>query len=1811
MDIVRNSRRDHQVINGAQPSTLIDVLISHAQTRGSDPAYTFLSEQVASQLTYSELEAQARSVAACLRRLANKGDRVLLLLPPGLEFVAGFCGCLYGGLVAVPAYPPHRNRGVLRLQAIAADCGARIILTTQSILKEVQPNFTSPGCPDPASWIAFEEIAPVGSADWRKPDLAHSDIGFLQYTSGSTATPKGVIVSHGNLMANEEKIRKWFGQSRDSVIVSWLPLYHDMGLIGSVLQSLYVGAHCILFSPVAFLQSPVKWLQAISHFRATTSGGPNFAYDLCVRKVTAEELTDVDLSSWAVAFNGAEPVRADTLERFASRFAVCGFRREAFRPCYGLAESTLLATVGGSTGPVTRTVQADALAANRVVDAAEDGNSRVLVGCGSIDNEEELRIVNPSTLAPCAPGEVGEIWLSGPSVAQGYWRKAEETKESFCATLNGDEGHFLRTGDLGVVVAGQVFVTGRLKDLIIIRGRNHYPQDIERTVELSHPALRQGCGAAFSVEVGQEERLVVVQEIDRHDPAAAREAVARIKAAVSEEHELQFHAIALLQRGAVPKTSSGKIQRHLCKSAFIAGTLPVVESWMENTAVTAANAEDSASVLPGQFTGAREIAEWMRSRIARRLDLHADQIDPQSSITRFGIDSLAAVELAHEIESALSVSLPSMHLFQETSIIELARILAQRRSRSASKTVDALPAAAAGNEQRPSRGQSAMWFLHRMAPESTAYNIAAAASICSALQVETLRQGFEQIVARHDSLRTVFPAHDGRPMRRVLRQVPGFFQHVDASGWTEARLDEELSKEANRKFDLENGPLFRILIFSAAPDRYVLLMVAHHIIADFWSLSVVLRELGALYAGQANLLPAPLSFDQYVHWQENMLSSSEGQQHWSFWDRQFSGEIEVLDLPTDYTRPAMQTHSGAAELLAVDRGLTLWLRHLAKSHGATLYTVLLSAFEVLLYRYTRQACFMVGTPVANRNLLEFSGLVGLVANTVAVKVEISGDLTAAEFMDRTRVRVLAALEHQEYPFALLVERLQPVRDPGRSPLFPVMFAINKVESRHARHLGSFTFPGAHCTIDLGGLILQSRPLPQRSSQFDLTLRIVEDDEGLASCFEYNTRLFEPETVRRMAGHYHRLLDAITQNPSQLIKDLPLLTNREEEELLMHWNHSTLEVPITPMHVLFEEQARRTPEAIAVVFEGEELTYAELDRRANQLAHYLRGRAIGPESRVGVCLERSLDLLVVLLAVFKAGGAYVPMDPEYPAERLSFMMRDASMCAVVTLQRLQGKFARPADLIFVDAAQKQIARMSVDSLGAEVSPSNAAYVIYTSGSTGVPKGVIVHHLGLVNLLWDMRGRLGISEKDRWLSVTTVSFDIAGLELYLPLITGAQLWLAGSDDVRSGKRLRSLLEQSRATIMQATPVTWQSLIEEGWPGTPGLTALCGGEAMPRVLAHDLLVRTSVVWNVYGPTETTIWSSGYRLRSNGDRVMIGNPLANTQLYVLDQEHHLVPAGVTGELYISGAGVARGYLHRPDLTVEKFIPDPFGEPGARLYKTGDVARYRSDGNVEFLGRADNQVKFRGFRIELGEIEACLGRHPAVEQVAVVRRGDAGKERLVGYLVLRPGIPCADAELRDFVKQSLPEYMMPSVFVALPAMPLTPNGKINRNGLPLPEQDARRDQLTASRNATEEILVGIWRQVLRTEQVGITDNFFELGGHSLLAAQVNSRIAAAFGVELPLQAFFEYSTIEALARRIQRSSPEDRAEPPLQPGDMAGALAGNPESALAPSSTIRRVTQMREEFLMAQIESMSEQEVDNLIETLSAAESAANAASS
>ncbi|MBV9494203.1 MAG: amino acid adenylation domain-containing protein [Acidobacteria bacterium] len=1048
--------------------------------------------------------------------------------------------------------------------------------------------------------------------------------------------------------------------------------------------------------------------------------------------------------------------------------------------------------------------------------------------------------------------------------------------------------------------------------------------------------------------------------------------------------------------------------------------------------------------------------------------------------------------------------------------------------------------------------QQRLWLLDQLEPDSASYNVPAGAWMRGKLDLDILRRCLETLVQRHEPLRTTVPATDGRPRQVIAERGSVDLPLLHASSREEALAIG--NAEARRPFDLVKGPLMRTVVVRLSEEEHLLVFNFHHIAVDGWSFSVLYRELGALYEAYQQGKPSPLTelpiqYADFALWQREWLQGDVLKGQLDYWTERLAGNLPILEIPADRPRPAKQSYRGDVVRITIPPELVEAAKQRSREEGVTLFMTFLAALKTLLFRTTGQTDVVVGSGIAGRNREELEPLVGYFVNTLALRTELSGNPTFRELLDRIKETTLGAYGHQDLPVERLIEELQVDRSLGHSPLFQVMVFFQNMP---------------HQRLDLPGITLtplQMDEINSATARTDLALFVEQNDDRLDLLLEYSTDLFEAETVRAFGEHFAVLFRGAVEHPETKIGELPLLTEAERHTLLVDRVANVVDTPPTTLTALIEAQVTRTPDDVALIFPDRKLTYRELDDAANAFAIELRAHGAKPGELVGIYTDRGPEMMTAVLGILKSGAAYLPLDPTYPRERLAFMLSDTGVRLVVTQQALRDEVpATDVELLFVDECHPERSEGSVPSGAARdrygsfavsaaqddtengrrgfadqrtgPGPADTAYVIFTSGSTGKPKGVQIPHRGAANFLLAMLKEPGLTAADTVCAITTLSFDISVLELLLPLICGAKAAVSDRGTAKDGKRLAQFLKTSGATVAQGTPATWRMLLDAGWEGIDGLRILIGGEPLPRDLADRLLERCAELWNVYGPTETTVWSVIDRVLPN-EPITIGKPIQNMRMYVADPATlQLVPDGVPGELLIGGIGLGHGYINRPELTADRFIADPFSDvEGSRLYRSGDIARWRRDGRLEILGRADNQVKLRGFRIELGEIEGALREHASVRQAVVILREDRpGDKRLVAYVVPNDAAPTT-AELRAHLRAVLPDYMIPSAFVTLAKLPISPNGKVDRRALPVPDLlDVQESAPVAPRTAEEEQLVEIWADVLGVPNVGIEDDFFSLGGHSLLATQLIARVSRTFGVDMPLRRLFEAPTVAAFA---------------------------------------------------------------------------------
>ncbi|MGE0127956.1 MAG: amino acid adenylation domain-containing protein [Blastocatellales bacterium] len=1658
------------------------------------------------RLTYAELNSQSNQLARHLRgRGVGAGSRVGLCVDRSVEMIVGILAILKAGAAYVPLNAEYPRA---RLAAQLEESAAPVALT-QAALIEKLPEFAGEALcldRDCELWAAEPE------ADLEcvtKPE----DAVYVIYTSGSTGTPKGVVVRHRGLVNYAHyicgRLKLDAAENADGLRFATVStITADLGNT-CVYPSLISGGclHVMSYETATdgalmasyVSENPIDVLKIVpSHLNALLASQPA-GMSILPRKYL---------------ILGGEALSRELVERIAAQAASCKVINH-----YGPTETT----VGSLTA-----------------DVIGQGKWRTATNpIGRPIANTEVYILDRH-MKPAPIGVAGELYIGGAGLAEGYLNQAERTAERFVKNPYSDnaDARLYKTGDLTRYLPdGQVEFLGRTDNQVKIRGYRVELEEIEAALG-EHPSVRQAVVVAREEEAGHKRLVAYV--VPNTGPALS---INDLHSYLNDKLPEYMTPSAYVTLDTLPLTANGKVDRK---------ALPAPDYLQSGQAQSSA------------YVAARTPAEELMAETWANV-LGVERVGIHDNFFSLGGHSLLAMKLIARMREVFRKELPLRDLFERPTVAQLAATMATITKPGLE--IPPITPVPRDQELPLSFSQQRLWFLDQLEPGSSFYNVPAPARLTGKLDVAALRQAISEVIRRHEVLRTVYRTVDGRPVQVVSNSFSFTLPVVDLRGLPENEREAAVSRLATedglRSFDLAEGPLFRAALLQLSDEDQALLSTTHHIISDVWSKGVLIREVAALYQAFADGRPSPLpelpvQYADFAYWQRRWLRGEVLDEQLSYWKRQLAGSPSVLELPTDHPRPAVQSFRGADLAMAFPEGLSKSVVDLSRREGVTLFMTMLAAYQALLFRYTGQESVNVGSPIAGRARPETEGMIGFFLNTLVFKADFSGDPSFRELLRQVRGTSLEAYAHQDLPFEQLVEALQPERNMSHSPLFQAaLVTMNRPMETLAE------------TLEIPGLKIRPLKAEGNTAKYDLTLFVVEGRDGLTANVEYSADLFDASTITRMTEHFFTLLEGMIANPDQRVSSLPLMTETETKRLLVEWNDTTVEYQAgQTLPALFEAQVERTPEAVALVFEDAQLTYRELNHRANQLAHHLRRMGVGPESLVGVCMERSLEMMVGILGVLKAGGAYAPLDPAYPMERLAFMLEDSEAPVLLTQWRLveglriadrgsrigdagtSSEIRNPQSAIHnrvvcLDAIGDALAVESVENPDRELDADHPAYVIYTSGSTGQPKGVIISHGAICNhMLWQLE-HLSVTANDRILQKTAFSFDASGTEFYLPLLAGARLVLARPGGHQDSGFLVRMMVEHQVTILQLVPSLLRVLLDE--PGFERCESLrrviCAGEALPAELQQRFAACLKAeLHNLYGPTEAAIDVTCWpRQDSRGLAIVpIGRPIANTQIYLLSADLRPAPVGVPGELYIGGVNLARGYLNRPELTAERFVPNPFSnESGARLYRTGDLARYMPDGAIEFLGRGDHQVKLRGMRIELGEIEAALSQHPAVREAVVVAREDvAGDKRLVAYLVNNQHPAPTAGELRAFLKERLPEYMAPTAFVTLGAMPLTPNGKVDRRALPKPDK-ARPDlesAFVAPRNSVEETLAEIAAQLLRIEKPGIHDNFFELGGHSLLATQLISRVRNAFQVELPLRSVFTAPTIAELAEAIEKA---------------------------------------------------------------------------
>jgi amino acid adenylation domain-containing protein len=1673
------------------------------------------------QLTYNELNCRTNQLAHYLQSLGVKADELVgICVERSLEMIVGLLGILKAGGAYVPLDPEYPLE---RLSFMLEDAAVNVLLTQQKLINKLPEHQAQLICLD-ADWELIFQF----SRDNLITDIQATNLAYVIYTSGSTGQPKGVMLSHSNLSNHMFWMQETFPLTRADRVLQKTPFSFDAS-VWEFYAPLLVGGQLLIAQPGGHTDSDYL-LKTIAQQQVTTVQLVPSLLQMLLEQGGIENCQLLKR-----VFCGGEILPVALQEKLFSQLNVnlCNL--------YGPTECCIDVTFWNCQ--------------------REMYGQRIPIGRPIFNTQ--IYILD-SNLQPVPVGIPGELHIGGAGLARGYLNRPKLTQEKFIPNpfSNYPDSRLYKTGDLARYLPdGNIEYLGRIDNQVKIRGFRIELGEIE-TLLNQYPQVQSSVIIAREDTPGNKRLVayVVPQKEATPPPNELRQFLKEVpqKEAKPTPNELRQllkeklpeymipNAFVIME--SLPLTPNGKIDRR---------ALPAPEQSYERT---------DKFILPRNPIEEILVTIWTEV-------LKVQQISINENFFELGGHSLLATQLISRIRTNLSIEIPLRSLFAAPTIEELSQQIQQLQQQDLTLSAPPILTRGEQSELLLSYAQTRLWFLDQLEPNSAFYNIPVALRLQGHLNQSALTQSLEEIIQRHEALRTNFITVNGQPTQ-VIQTVTNWtvsvisLQHLSPEE-QEIAAKKLVKEESFKPFDLAKEALVRATLILLNNNEYWLLLCLHHVISDGWSMGVLIEELTALYNADNQGQPSPLKslpiqYADFAIWQRQWLQGEVLENQLNYWKKQLADAPTFLPLPTDKPRPAVQTFTGAHQEFQLSLELTQKLTELSQQQRVTMFMTLLAAYGILLYRYTGQSDILIGTPIANRNRREIESLIGFFVNTLVMRTDCSENPSFQELLMRVREMSLGAYSHQDLPFEMLVEALQPERNLSHTPLFQVMFAIENTPLSK---------------IELTDLTIDSLPLEGETAKFDLTLSMQNTETGLMGVWVYNTDLFNRETIERMNGHFLTLLEGIITNPSERISQLPLLTKVEQQQLLMDWNNTEVDYPANKcIHQLFEKQVERTPDAVAVVFEGQQLTYNELNCRANQLAHYLQSLGIKPDELVGICVERSLEMIVGLLGILKAGGAYVPLDPDYPIERISFMLEDSQVKVLVTQAKLVESIPEhQAQLVCLDTDWEKIAQNITSNLENKSKPENLTYIIYTSGSTGKPKGVLVNHANVVRLFAATDSWYHFNPQDVWTLFHSYAFDFSVWEMWGALLYGGRLIIVPYLVTRSPESFYELLCQEKVTILNQTPTAFRQLIqaEESVKGSfPPLSRGVRGDRSSttetdlslRLLifgGESLEINSLQPWfdrhgdqspqlvNMYGITETTVhvtYRPLSRADANSTASVIGRPLPDLQVYLLNEYLQPVPVGVPGEMYVGGAGVTRGYLNRPELTTERFIPSPFDPPlpplnkggtqgGAKLYKTGDLACYLPNGELEYLGRIDNQVKIRGFRIELGEIEALLASHPQIwETVVLVLDDTTGDKRLVAYIVPQSEITITIDEIRQFLKAKLPDYMVPNAFVILAALPLTANGKIDRRALPPPESGSEvSDKYVVPRTPMEEILATIWSEVLKVEKVGINDNFFELGGHSLLATQLVAQIRDRLKVELPLRQLFNTATLAELAQGIEQ----------------------------------------------------------------------------
>jgi amino acid adenylation domain-containing protein/non-ribosomal peptide synthase protein (TIGR01720 family) len=1670
-------------------------------------------------ISYKKIYEGALIILGFLQEKGIKPKQELIFqVENNYDFIIIFWACALGGIIPIPLSLTRTIDHYKKLVNVWEVLNEPFLITSIKHLEKIEKFSEEPETSEQLLALnnKFIDTAEMLNSNFQ-PTLAapdKDDIAYIQFSSGSTGAPKGVMVSHENLLANIEAIIKGIhAPASGDTFFSWMPLTHDMGLIGFHLTPLFAGWNHYIMPTDLFVRRPSLWLDKISEYKLTFTASPNFGYSYVLSRCGDNLQENWDLSSLRVIVNGAEPISAELAQRFTKRFGQCKLKENVIFPVYGLAEASLAVTF---TNPLDEVLalnfSREHLNYGDEVQEAETGISFVSVGkpikyCS-------IRI-SDSTGIPFPNNTIGNILIKGQNVTKGYYNNEAVTSRSFV------QNEWLDTGDLGFMKGENLFVTGRAKDILFVNGQNFYAHDIEFSLEKMEgiDLGKVAVGGLTNAITGLEEIIVFIYFKGKIEKFV--DLIKTVKQTINQKFGFEPHLV--LPTKVIPKTTSGKVQRFKLVQMYEDNHFDevILEINQDNVEL-----DDAHTIIqPGTPYEIEIHAIWVEV-------LNKNHFGMTDKFFDLGGSSLKAAQVLTALNQSFKVDLSYDFLYERQTIQEVALVLEKM---SLSTHNDILKV-----DGEPSVGlspaQEQLYFLWELDKTSVAYNIPFALQTEEVWNMSKLEKSVQTIVERHDILRTSFYLNNGAVnlKRSTISDMSIALSTIDSGN-----INEEL-KNRVQSFDLINGPLFRIEILKISETKSILFIDFHHIIADGVSIGLFIDELMQFYRGET-VPQLDIQYVDYLHWANQNRESYKLNKQKTYWLNQFKQSVPVLNLPTDYQRPALIDYKGEKLEFKLNKDLTSKLKSLAKNNNTTLFTVLLASYVILISKYAGQEDVVVGIPVARRNHQQIQPLIGMFVNNLATRHFPLAELSLAEFLDLTKIVLKDAINNQDFNYKDLIDEVEEQRDFSRNSLFDTMFVYQNMELKPTQ---AKTF--------------QRHFFDHGISKYDISFEVFHQEDEVKYYIEYATSLFKNSSIERIASYYEHILDNMIASPTIKISKFSLLGDTKFKKEIVDFNDTATSYPNqATLHQLIEEQVRKNPNKIAVshqrISDGSlmndavvDLTYGELNKKASQFANVLRSEGVTNDQPVAVIMNRSTDLVVAILAILKSGGCYLPIDKELPHNRVKYIIED-SKCEYIILSRKEEQRFDPTESLGIktyDITDQQLLQAQPETIANTSKPKDLAYVIYTSGTTGNPKGVMVEHQSIVNYISYANATYVRNEEVVFPLYTSISFDLTLTSIFAPLVGGNSIIVYANEF-----SLEDVLQENKVQILKATPSHLKllkdiiSLMDDGYKSNIQLL-IVGGEEFTTALAkelQELLGEGLEIYNEYGPTESTVGCIVHLFNLKEDtqmQVPIGTPINNTQSYLLDEHLNPVAIGAIGELYVSGDSLARGYLYKPDLTAQKYVDNPF-IPGARMYRTGDVAKKLESGDLEYIGRVDQQVKINGYRIELGEIESVILRHDEVENVLIAVKSNDTSTYLNAYIIRKAGNVLQDkrsfdmlSQLQILVASTLPPYMVPQSIIEIESFPLTKNGKVNYDLLPETAVQTPQMKLDAT-NELEALMLKIWKEVLNENEIGIQDNFIELGGDSIKAVQITSRLFEE-NIKIKVKDILKFQTIKKIAEVAQ-----------------------------------------------------------------------------